>query len=212
MSQITLNIVLTISLLCFCNSSIANTSYIPKEYQTPPNHLTPQQKDLLFSKNFLIIVDSKTQTLHLYDSNRILLKSYKVSTSKRGLGQLIGSLKTPTGLHIITEKIGNNVPNYGIFRKRKFTKAVWKKNNSHCKKGFIVTRILRLKGLEPGVNCGKNDRGQIIDSFHRGIYIHGTTMEWKLGTPATIGCVHLSSKDIVELFDLVPVGSLVMIY
>lgn len=37
-------------------------------------------------------------------------------------------------------------------------------------------------------------------------------MEWKLGTPSTIGCIHLSSKDIVELFNSVPVGSLVMIY
>jgi len=164
-------------------------------------------------KQNILIISSKTQKLYLYDANSVLLKTYIISTSKKGLGQLIGSFKTPIGLHRITEKIGHNVPNYGIFHKRAFTNNIWKKpifKNAH-RKDFIVTRILRLEGLEPGVNLGKNYRGQIVDSFHRGIYIHGTTMDWKLGTPATKGCVHLTSKDIVELFNLVSVGSIVII-
>lgn len=163
-----------------------------------------------YSNKFLVRINSTTQKLFLYNPHGLLLKSYTISTSKKGLGQLMGSRKTPIGLHKIVEKIGDNVPNYGIFRNRKFTNIVWKNHKPH-KKDFIVTRILRLKGLEPGINYGRDHCGNNIDSFQRTIYIHGTTMEWKLGTPSTIGCIHLSSKDIIELFNLVPIGTLVLI-
>lgn len=163
----------------------------------------------------LIVINTKLQKLFLYNHNSELLKSYIISTSKKGLGQLLGSKKTPRGLHRIVEKLGDNVPHYGIFCKRKFTKKIWPKyiyKTKHHKKDFIVTRILRLEGLEPGINQGKNVNGSNVDSFDRGIYIHGTTMDWKLGNPATIGCIHLSSKDMVDLFNLVKVNSLVMIH
>lgn len=174
-------------------------------------------------QKFLIVINTANQTLCLYQPNGVLLKSYIISTSKKGLGQLLGSYKTPIGLHKVVEKIGHNVPHYGIFRNRQFTNKVWQKdffvNNDPQKKrlavhkkDFIVTRILRLQGLEIGTNKGKDHQGKVVDSLYRGIYIHGTTMEWKLGKPSTIGCIHLSSQDIVELFNLVPVGCLVFIY
>ena len=212
--------------LALYNKSIVNS--ITQEYQNV-YHYALKQKNLSlllnvedFKEKFLIVINSEQQTLALYKPNGILLKSYVISTSKRGLGQLLGSYKTPAGLHQIVEKIGDNVPHYGIFRNRQFINKVWQKyffsHNSNQKylaihkKDFIVTRIIRLRGLEPGVNHGKNHHGQIVDSLTRGIYIHATTMEWKLGKPTTIGCIHLSSRDVVELFNLVPIGSLVMIY
>ena len=208
-----------IILLCFIINidvvvaNVVNNHAITPEYKFTLNYLTNKKK-LTIKQNFLIIIDTKTQTLSLYNPSGVLLKSYIISTSKKGLGQLIGSRKTPAGLHKIVEKIGHNVPHYGIFCKRQFTNNVWEKPflNKHHKKDFIVTRILRLEGLEPGINYGKNNYGQTVDSFNRGIYIHATTMEWKLGTPSTIGCIHLSSNDIIELFNIVPVNSLVMIY
>jgi lipoprotein-anchoring transpeptidase ErfK/SrfK len=208
-----------IILLCFIvniNAIAAtglNSHIITTEYKSTLNYLTNKKK-LTISQNFLIIIDTKTQKLSLYNPSGVLLKSYIVSTSKKGLGQLIGSRKTPAGLHKIVEKIGHNVPPYGIFRKRQFTNTVWKKPSSNKlhKKDFIVTRILRLEGLEPGINYGKNNYGQTVDSFNRGIYIHATTMEWKLGTTSTIGCIHLNSTDMIELFNTIPIDSLVMIY
>ena len=211
-----LKTILIILLSLIVNIDIANGSNvqntITQEYKFALNYLNNNQY-LSVSQNFLIIINTKTQKLSLYNPTGILLKSYIISTSKKGLGELRGSRKTPRGLHKIVEKIGNNVPNYGIFYKRQFTNNVWKKSfsNPH-KKDFIVTRILRLTGLEPGINSGKNHHNQTVDSFERGIYIHGTTMPWKLGTPSTIGCVHLSSENIVELFNIVPINSLVMIY
>ncbi len=211
-----LKTILIILLSLIVNIGIANGSNvqntITQEYKFALNYLNNNQY-LPVSQNFLIIINTKTQRLSLYNPTGILLKSYIISTSKKGLGELRGSRKTPRGLHKIVEKIGHNVPNYGIFYKRQFTNNVWKKSfsNPH-KKDFIVTRILRLTGLEPGINSGKNHHNQTVDSFERGIYIHGTTMPWKLGTPSTIGCVHLSSENIVELFNIVPINSLVMIY
>ena len=160
-----------------------------------------------------IIVDSAEQTLKLYKQN-YLQKTYKISTSKLGLGQNSGSRKTPMGLHKVCDKIGDGIPHYGIFKHRIYTGEVWPKSTPRQlhRKDYIVTRILWLEGLEPGINKGYSSKdGKMVDSKNRTIYIHGTTMEWKLGTPATIGCVHMSSRDVVSLFNQVPIGSLVLI-
>jgi lipoprotein-anchoring transpeptidase ErfK/SrfK len=63
-----------------------------------------------------------------------------------------------------------------------------------------------LEGLEPGRN-----RGGSVDSHGRYIYIHGTGDEPTLGRPASCGCVHLASADLMPLFDLIPSGTLVWI-
>jgi lipoprotein-anchoring transpeptidase ErfK/SrfK len=61
----------------------------------------------------------------------------------------------------------------------------------------IVSRILWLKGLE------RENR----TSFARTIYIHGTPEEHKLGSRASYGCVRMSSRDVIELYDIVGVGA-----
>ncbi|MCS7228222.1 MAG: L,D-transpeptidase [Endomicrobia bacterium] len=63
-----------------------------------------------------------------------------------------------------------------------------------------------LEGLQLGVNKGGN-----VDSEKRKIYIHGTPEEGLIGRPASHGCIRMKNLDIVELFDLVPVGTLVEI-
>lgn len=159
----------------------------------------------------MILVDSKNQTLCLLKDNKIE-KTYVISTGKRGLGQQIKSLKTPQGLHRINQKIGDTVPKYGIFNKRQYVGAVWKKVPiAKHRKDFISTRIMRLEGLQDGFNRGRDWLGRVVDSEKRAIYIHGTTMEWKLGMPATKGCVHMSADDVISLFKEVPEGTLVWI-
>ena len=71
---------------------------------------------------------------------------------------------------------------------------------------LITTRILRLEGLEPGINKGKG-----IDSFKRCIYIHGTPEEWLIGRPASHGCIRMKNGDVIGLFDLVKRDTLVKI-
>jgi len=68
-----------------------------------------------------------------------------------------------------------------------------------------------MEGLQPGLNKGKDWFGKTVDTDLRAVYIHGTTMEWKLGYPSTKGCVHMSAEDVISLFNEVPVGTLVWI-
>lgn len=158
----------------------------------------------------MIHIDAQQQTLALLQDETIK-KVYKISTSKRGLGQRAQTYRTPQGLHRINEKIGEGVPEYGIFHKRQYV-GLWRPQPRHeHRKDYISTRILRLEGLQEGFNKGRNMWGFTVDSEIRAIYIHGTTMEWKLGMRATKGCVHMSAKDVIHLFNSVPVGTLVWI-
>ena len=124
------------------------------------------------------------------------------STSKYGIGQVQGSNQTPLGLHRIAQKIGDGVPAGTVFKARKA--------GGHMKDGFpassITTRILWLEGLDEGLNKGGN-----VDTFSRYIYIHGTGDQPSLGRPASDGCIHLSDPDLVEVYDSLPVGTLVWI-
>jgi len=124
------------------------------------------------------------------------------STSRFGIGQQENSNCTPLGLHCIACKIGNGWPTGAIFKGRKFRGYTWQ-DDAEAK---ITDRILWLEGLEEGFN-----RGGTVDSFRRYIYIHGTGDETTLGRPATCGCTHLADRDLVPLFDTVPVGTLVWI-
>ena len=54
------------------------------------------------------------QRLYLYEKNK-LIRSYPVSSSAYGEGQVENSLKTPLGMHKIKSKIGTNVDKYPFF-------------------------------------------------------------------------------------------------
>ena len=71
---------------------------------------------------------------------------------------------------------------------------------------MITTRILRLEGLQPGLN-----RGGEVDSFERYIYIHGTSDEDNIGVPASIGCIRMKNKDMIMIFDQTEINDLVII-
>ena len=71
---------------------------------------------------------------------------------------------------------------------------------------MITSRILWLRGLEPGVN-----RGGDVDTYERYVYIHGTQREERLGEPMSSGCVLMGNADIVELYEQVRVGDWVWI-
>ncbi len=130
---------------------------------------------------------------------------FRCSTAVRGTGNKENSYQTPLGWHEITERIGDGLPSGAIFNERKYTGKVWTPD-SPTTKDLVLTRILWLSGLEPGVNKGPG-----IDSHARYIYIHGTPAEEKLGTPASWGCVRLSNRDVINLFDRVPKGTRVLI-
>ena len=131
-----------------------------------------------------------------------LTGEYTISTSKFGIGQILGSNKTPLGLHRIAEKIGDGCEAGTVFKHRKVI--------GHLRDGLpqesITSRIMWLEGLEDGFNNGGN-----VDTHSRYIYIHGFGDQASLGKPASLGCIHLADEDLIPLYDLLPSGTLVWI-
>ena len=121
---------------------------------------------------------------------------------------MMGSYKTPTGLHQIAEKIGVNAPVATLFVNKKNTGKVVPINKSEISmnKDEITSRVMSLKGLQQGINKGKK-----YDTFARGIYIHGTSDESTIGQPSSHGCIRMKNDDIIELFDLLSVGTKVVL-
>ena len=136
-----------------------------------------------------------------------LRQSYVVSTSRRPPSNIKDSLGTPRGLHEIAEKHGAGAPPGIVFKGRVSTGRHFRElDPAEQEKSLITTRILWLRGLEPGVNAGGD-----VDTFARYVYIHGTNREDMLGRPFSAGCVHLGNLPVIELFDAVRPGDLVWI-
>ena len=153
------------------------------------------------------VISVRDQVLRLVDDEQIV-RTYPVSTSRFGTGAEVDSLKTPTGAHRIAQCIGDGAPLHTIFRARVAQQnlAEVETRPLQTDEDCITTRVLWLDGLEPGRN-----RGGKVDSMQRFIYIHGTNEEGLLGQAASVGCIRMSATDVVELFDQVRVGTLVLI-
>lgn len=154
-----------------------------------------------------VMTVSIAQQLLGFHRDDMLVKSYVVSTSLRPPSNVKNSLGTPRGLHHIAERIGAGAPPGIVFKGRVSTgKHFSEFDAAEQAKNLITTRILWLRGLEPGHNAGGE-----VDTHDRYIYIHGTNHEDKLGTPASSGCVQMNNLEIIELFDEVRPGDLVWI-
>jgi L,D-transpeptidase YbiS len=133
-------------------------------------------------------------------------KRYAVSTSKHGAGELAGSHRTPRGRHLIRAKIGAGAAPNTVFRGRRPTGEIYSPELARAfpERDWILTRILWLSGTE----IGRNRLGD-VDTMRRYIYIHGMPDSEPLGVPGSIGCIRMRNGEIVELFDLVPTGTIV---
>ena len=154
-----------------------------------------------------IYIGIKRQKLYFFEAN-IISKIYKVSTSLKGAGNEISSYKTPLGLHFIYEKIGNNAPIGTLFINKKNTNKIVEIDSLtlNQNKDEITTRLMSLMGKELNIN-----KGGRVDTFKRGIYIHGTSNEKSIGKPSSHGCIRMKNKDIIDLYKKVEVGTLVLI-
>ena len=155
------------------------------------------------SQELYLVVSIEAQKLFVCSGGTIVDR-YDASTSRFGVGNRENSLRTPIGMHRIREKFGAGAPAGRIFRDREDTGENW--DHSQTGDNLILTRILRLEGLEEGIN-----KGGSVDSYERYIYIHGTGREDLIGTPLSHGCVCLRNLDIARLFETVKEGTLVYI-
>ncbi len=143
------------------------------------------------------------QTLTLSDRDE-LLATFSVSTAANGPGQELNSECTPLGQHIIDEKIGAECLVNTVFIGRRPTGEIYSEDMRRChpQRDWILTRIMWLRGTEPGCNDGGN-----IDSKARYIYIHGSPESCEMGVPGSHGCIRMRNEDVVRLFELVEVGT-----
>lgn len=156
----------------------------------------------------LAFVNTRTQMLHFVLKQKFHC-SFPISTAKNGEGSIEGSGMTPLGLHSVKERFGDGADPFAVFKSRVATGelAVPVEGGD-----AIIGRILRLHGLQPGINQGMNAEGKNVDSFERYIYIHGTNDIAHLGQPASAGCVRMHPDGVVQLFELMPSGSHVFLY
>jgi hypothetical protein len=154
----------------------------------------------------ILAIRLQAQTLQFHRGGA-LVRAYAVSTGLRPPSNLRHSLGTPRGLHEIAERIGAGQPPGMVFESRVPTGRHFNEFDEEKNRGNLVTtRILWLRGLEPGVN-----RDGDVDTHSRYIYLHGTNHEERIGQPASAGCILLRNLDIIELYDEVRTGDQVWI-
>lgn len=162
---------------------------------------------ITYAESVHIEVDISEQRLYLIE-NGLIKASYPISSSKYGEGNIENSFKTPLGQHSIKEMIGEGAELYTIFNSRINTKrpATIINQFEDTDNDYVTSRIMWLDGEEEGFNKGGN-----VDSFRRYIYIHGTHEEGLIGTKASHGCIRMFNYDVIELFNLVNIGTKVLI-
>lgn len=156
--------------------------------------------------NHLLVVSVSRQEMTLYENGEPR-RRFKISTSKNPPSCVADSEGTPDGLHVVADRIGADAPLGTVFKGRVSTGRLFSEMPTDEQiRNLITTRILRLRGLEPGHNAGEG-----CDSYNRYIYIHGTNHEDRLGTPQSAGCVLMANAEIAALFPLIPSGTIVSI-
>lgn len=144
-----------------------------------------------------IVVSVKDQTITVVEGGKRKAE-FPISTSKFGLGDSFRSFCTPTGAFSIERKMGDRLPAGAVLKGLHFTGEVLRPDAPG--RDTIVTRVLCLHGLE----------SRHRNAAARGIYIHGTPEERSIGKPASYGCIRMRSRDVIALFDSVPVGTRVV--
>ena len=145
-----------------------------------------------------ILVSVHDQQLAIVERGAVVAR-YRISTSKFGIGDSLGSYKTPVGSMFVCNKIGDNLPSGAVIKGRSFTGEILKPNAPG--RDPIVSRVIWLRGTET----------QNRHAYDRCIYIHGTAEEKQVGKPVSFGCIRMRSKDVISLYDQVRIGTRVVI-
>ena len=172
-----------------------------------PSHWMTATTLLLVTLSSLILASCSSGSRHngviisVEDQKMLLLnkgkpvKTYPVSTSKFGIGSKRGSKCTPLGQMEVARKIGGGSPSGTVFKSRKRTGEILRPNAPG--RDPIVSRILWLRGKQRGNR----------NTYTRYIYIHGTPEERHIGHKASYGCIRMKSRDVINIYKQLSVGS-----
>lgn len=154
----------------------------------PPLPTTSRQAIVSVAEQKIVILDKGKK-----------LATFSVSTSKFGVGDRHNSWATPLGTMRVAKKFGDHLPAGTVFRRRQPTGEILQPNAPG--RDPVLTRILWLDGQEAGNR----------NAFARCIYIHGTTEERYIGRKASFGCIRMKSRDVIALFEMLPIGAKVIV-
>ena len=140
-----------------------------------------------------IIISIPDQTLAVVDSGKLVVR-YRVSTSKFGSGDNVGSYQTPLGTLFVSAKFGDHLPAGTVIKNRAPTGEIIAADTPN--RDAIVSRVIWLRGTER----------QNLAAHDRCIYIHGTPEERRVGTVASFGCIRMRSRDVIALYDRAHIG------
>jgi len=152
----------------------------------------------------VIAVLGKKQKMYVYVKKHEdvkVLSVYDVSTGKKGFGDKSHSLMTPIGVMRVYVKKGNDAEIGTIFSHSASNGKVIDISTSSNYSGpaYMTTRLMRLKGLEP----------ENRNTEFRGVNIHGTNIEGKIGIPDSHGCIRLKNEDAIKLYSQIKVNTFV---
>jgi lipoprotein-anchoring transpeptidase ErfK/SrfK len=152
-------------------------------------------------------ISLRRQQLEVLEGARVTA-CYPVSTSAKGAGERVGSEQTPRGAHEVRELIGEGAPSGAVFVGRRLTGEVCTRELRAASpdRDWILSRVIRLSGLEAGRNAGGE-----VDTHGRLIYIHGVPDDEPMGEPRSHGCIRMRNDDVIELFEMLEIGTLVQI-
>jgi lipoprotein-anchoring transpeptidase ErfK/SrfK len=145
-----------------------------------------------------VVVSVADQELALISRGKTVAR-YPVSTSKFGLGDGVGTYRTPLGTLYVSGKVGDGLPAGAVIKSRIPTGEVLAPNSPG--RDPIVSRVLWLRGKEE----------QNRNARERCIYIHGTAEEKRIGRRASFGCIRMRSQDVIALYQRVHIGTPVII-
>ena len=194
--------------------STEGMNVVVKKYKSHSNEdtLSPEQLAILKQANrvawtgddTLVWVDIDTQMLRVIQGDTILYQA-RCASSAKGIGSTKNSMKTPLGWHSIQQKLGGDAPWGQVFRSRVATPEIWLPGKDTTE-DLVLSRVILLTGEEPGLNKG----GQ-VDSLSRHIYIHGTNDEARIGIPSSHGCIRLTNDDVIDVYDMLEPGMMVLL-
>jgi len=145
-----------------------------------------------------MIVSVPDQVLAFVDRGKLIAR-YSISTSKFGTGDSNASYRTPLGTLFVSAKIGDRLPSGAVIKNRIPTGETVAVDAPG--RDAIVSRVIWLRGMEAQNRVARD----------RCIYIHGTPEERRIGKPASFGCIRMRSRDIIDLYDRVHIGTHVLI-
>ena len=145
-----------------------------------------------------LLLSAPDQVLALVDRGKLIAR-YSISTSKFGTGDSASSYRTPLGTLFVSAKVGDRLPAGAVIKNRIPTGEMVGVDAPG--RDAIVSRVIWLRGMET-----QNQKAR-----DRCIYIHGTPEERRIGKPASFGCIRMRSRDIIDLYDHVHIGTHVLI-